>query len=101
MLRNGWQMDTVSRTAGIAESNAPAATGDRIGGWLLVTAVQASDLLTALLGAFLLIASGLAVLRTVLVLVATWVHVRRTRRRPQWPVDEPVTGSVPAYNEKK
>jgi cellulose synthase/poly-beta-1,6-N-acetylglucosamine synthase-like glycosyltransferase/peptidoglycan/xylan/chitin deacetylase (PgdA/CDA1 family) len=101
MLRHGWQLDTVSRTAGIAESNAPAATGDRIGGWLLVTAVQASDLLTALLGAFLLIASGLAVLRTVLVLVATWVHVRRTRRRPQWPVNEPVTVIVPAYNEKK
>jgi cellulose synthase/poly-beta-1,6-N-acetylglucosamine synthase-like glycosyltransferase/peptidoglycan/xylan/chitin deacetylase (PgdA/CDA1 family) len=101
MLGNGWQLDTVSRTVGIAESNAPASMGARIGGWLLVAAVQASDLLTALLGAFLLIASGLAVLRTILVLVATWIHVRRSRKRPRWPVDKPVTVIVPAYNEKE
>jgi len=101
MLGAGWQLDTVSRATGVTDATAPATVAARTGGWLLVTAVQASDVLTELLGAFLLIASALAVLRTILVLVATWIHVRRTRNRPQWPVDGPVTVIVPAYNEKE
>ncbi|QUQ65837.1 bifunctional polysaccharide deacetylase/glycosyltransferase family 2 protein [Kutzneria sp. CA-103260] len=101
MLGAGWQLDTVSRTSGITGVNAPAPAEAKVGGWLLVAAVQTSDVLTSLLGIFLLAASLLAVLRTILVLVATWVHVRRTRRRPRWRPGEPVTVIVPAYNEKE
>ncbi|GAA3432395.1 bifunctional polysaccharide deacetylase/glycosyltransferase family 2 protein [Kutzneria kofuensis] len=100
MQAAGWQLDTVSHTVGISGTNAAAEPQTRFGGWLLVAAVQLSDWLAATLRFVLLAASALAVLRTILVLVATAAHVRRARGRPLWAPDEPVTVIVPAYNEK-
>ncbi|MFC0433764.1 bifunctional polysaccharide deacetylase/glycosyltransferase family 2 protein [Kutzneria buriramensis] len=101
MRAAGWQLDTVSHAVGIGDTTATAEPQTAFGGWLLVAAVQLSDWLTTVLRGFLLVASALAVLRTVLVLIATAVHVRRTRDRPQWVPAEPVTVIVPAYNEKE
>jgi len=100
MRAAGWQLDTVSHAVGIRDTNAAADPQTRFGGWLLVAAVQLSDWLTAALRLVLLVASALAVLRTIFVLVVTWIHVRRTRDRPLWTPEEPVTVIVPAYNEK-
>ena len=97
----GWRVDSVGGALGVSGTTNSANTMDRATGLLLIGAVQASSWLTGTLRALLVVAAALAILRTLVVLVITPVHVRRARRwQPLWQVDEPVTVIVPAYNEE-
>ncbi|MFD9889040.1 bifunctional polysaccharide deacetylase/glycosyltransferase family 2 protein [Amycolatopsis sp. NPDC059027] len=96
----GWRFDTVTGATGISGATGEADTVTRVGGWALVAAVGAGGVLAAVLRWLLIAAGVLAVLRTILVLVTTAVHVRRGGARRLPPVREPVTVIVPAYNEE-
>lgn len=99
LQERGWRIGTVSSTIGAAGTATPAGLLDKVGGLLLVGAVQAADFLARALEILLIVATVLAALRTLLVLAAALVQVRRTRRSPPLPVRAPVTVIVPAYNE--
>ncbi|MEU8416247.1 bifunctional polysaccharide deacetylase/glycosyltransferase family 2 protein [Amycolatopsis japonica] len=97
----GWRFDTVSGAAGLTGTTAGVDGLTRFGGWLLIAAVQTGEALSTALGWLLVAASVLALLRTVLVLLTTAIHVRRGRAAPSRPpLREPVTVIVPAYNEE-
>jgi cellulose synthase/poly-beta-1,6-N-acetylglucosamine synthase-like glycosyltransferase len=72
-------------------------------GRALVWTIRAADAVLWLLGAMLIAAGGLIVVRTLVLFVFAWGHARR-RRAPTWtwgsPVTDPVTIVVPAYNEE-
>jgi len=100
LYRAGWRVDTVSRAIGASGSSHQASMLDRVSGAVLVGAVQAAKIAADLLHILLTVAIVLAAARTVVMLVTTFVHVRRTRRtRPEY-WDAPVTVIVPAYNEE-
>ncbi|WIX75491.1 bifunctional polysaccharide deacetylase/glycosyltransferase family 2 protein [Amycolatopsis carbonis] len=96
----GWRLGTVSDAVGLASAGAPAGLGQIAAGWLLIGAVQASNVVADLLVALLIVASVLAALRTVVMLITTTVHVRRRRRTKLRPVTAPATVIIPAYNER-
>ena len=97
----GWKTDSVGRALGVSGATNVAGPLDRATGLLLIGAVQASGWLAGALRTLLMVAAALAVLRTLVVLIITPVHVRRTRRwRPDRRIREPVTVIVPAYNEE-
>jgi len=95
----GWRLGTVGATVGLRATDTPAGSATRFGGTLLAGVLHAADLVTDALTWLLVAATVIAGLRTVLVLLATRLHVRRNRWRywPAWP--DPVTVIVPAYNE--
>nr|WP_232328267.1 bifunctional polysaccharide deacetylase/glycosyltransferase family 2 protein [Kibdelosporangium sp. MJ126-NF4] len=97
----GRQFGTVSQTVGMTGVNSPAPVVSTVGGWLLVAAVWAGDVLAGILAALLVLSAALAGLRTLLVLVTTAVHVRRSRFRGLIPTNTQVTVIIPAYNEKE
>ncbi|HKN98308.1 MAG TPA: bifunctional polysaccharide deacetylase/glycosyltransferase family 2 protein, partial [Pseudonocardiaceae bacterium] len=95
---HGWHLGTLGATVGLRNADVPATTGARIGGTVLAVALHAADLTAGALSWLLIVATVIAALRTLLVLVTAGLHVRR--RRPRWPPwREPVTVVVPAYNE--
>jgi cellulose synthase/poly-beta-1,6-N-acetylglucosamine synthase-like glycosyltransferase/peptidoglycan/xylan/chitin deacetylase (PgdA/CDA1 family) len=96
----GWQLDTVSHTMGLSSASAAAGLWQRAGGWLLIGAVQAANVVSGMLTGLLIVASLLAGLRTVVMLITTSVHVRRRTSANRLPVTAPVTVIVPAYNER-
>jgi len=100
MLARGWTLDTVSRAVGITHIGTHASVGERMGGWLLVSAVSASGFVADALAVVLIAASALAAVRMLIVLATTAIHVRRRRDRTPRPVRDPVTVIVPAYNEQ-
>jgi cellulose synthase/poly-beta-1,6-N-acetylglucosamine synthase-like glycosyltransferase/peptidoglycan/xylan/chitin deacetylase (PgdA/CDA1 family) len=100
LQERGWRIGTVSATIGATGTSTPAGLLDRIAGALLVGAVQLASFVARALEILLVVATVLAALRMLLVLIAAWVHVRRTRRVPLAPVRAPVTVIVPAYNEE-
>jgi cellulose synthase/poly-beta-1,6-N-acetylglucosamine synthase-like glycosyltransferase/peptidoglycan/xylan/chitin deacetylase (PgdA/CDA1 family) len=95
----GWRIDTVSGSLRALGTSSSAGILDRVAGALLVGAVQAANLSASVLQALLVVATVLAVLRMLLLLITAGMHVRRTRRAPLPPVRAPVTVIVPAYNE--
>jgi peptidoglycan/xylan/chitin deacetylase (PgdA/CDA1 family)/GT2 family glycosyltransferase len=100
LLAKGWRFSVVSHGIGAIGAMTSAGPIARFGGWLVVGTVQAADLLAAGLRWLMIIATVLAVLRTVVVLLCATVHVRRVRglRRPQF--RQPVSVIIPAYNEE-
>ncbi|MBP2323288.1 cellulose synthase/poly-beta-1,6-N-acetylglucosamine synthase-like glycosyltransferase/peptidoglycan/xylan/chitin deacetylase (PgdA/CDA1 family) [Kibdelosporangium banguiense] len=97
---DGRTVGTVSETVGMTEVNSSAGTVARIGGWLLVAAAWASEVLSGFMAVVLVVAAALAALRTLLVLVTTRMHVRRSKFRNLLGTSKPVTVIIPAYNEK-
>jgi cellulose synthase/poly-beta-1,6-N-acetylglucosamine synthase-like glycosyltransferase/peptidoglycan/xylan/chitin deacetylase (PgdA/CDA1 family) len=78
----------------------------RIAAGVLVWALQASDLIGALLVVALVVAGAVTVARAILVIAVASRHYRRAhvgrhapRAAPVMPVTEPVSVIVPAYNE--
>jgi peptidoglycan/xylan/chitin deacetylase (PgdA/CDA1 family)/GT2 family glycosyltransferase len=100
MQGRGWQVGTVGEALNVAGAISPAGLLDRLGGWVLIGTVQASSWLAALLRGLLFVATVLAGLRAAVVLLATALHVRRTRHRLLPWVREPASVIVPAYNEE-
>ncbi|HEY3472148.1 MAG TPA: bifunctional polysaccharide deacetylase/glycosyltransferase family 2 protein [Amycolatopsis sp.] len=100
MQAAGWKFDTVSGATGVSAAVGKADPASRAGGWLLVGAVGLAGLLAAAMRWLLIVASAIAVLRTVLILVTTAVHVRRHRNRRRVRARAGVTVIVPAYNEE-
>lgn len=99
LQEKGWRTETVSDAIGAVGTTTDAGVLGWLGGALLVGAVHLADATAGALEILLVVATGLAALRTLLVLVTTAVHVRRTRRSPRLSVRVPVTVIVPAYNE--
>ncbi|WP_027928617.1 bifunctional polysaccharide deacetylase/glycosyltransferase family 2 protein [Amycolatopsis thermoflava] len=95
----GWTFGTVSESVGLAGTQAAAPVRARVGGWLLVFAVGAAEFTAGALFVLTVVATVLALLRTVLLGVTTSLHVRR--RRPREAPDQPVTVIIPAYNERE
>jgi cellulose synthase/poly-beta-1,6-N-acetylglucosamine synthase-like glycosyltransferase/peptidoglycan/xylan/chitin deacetylase (PgdA/CDA1 family) len=95
----GWRIDTVSAATGMTGTSRPAGPLERLGGLVIVGAVHLAGIVAAALEVLLLLATGLAVARTLLVLVTARMHVRRARRSAGRTGRWPVTVIVPAYNE--
>jgi len=95
----GWRLGTVSATVGLRGADSPASTGAGVGGALLAGVLHGADVLATVLSWLLIVATVIAALRTLLVLLATGLHVRRERRPRRPGVRDPVTVIVPAYNE--
>ena len=96
----GAQLTTVSQAVGLADSQAPATTGQRVAGTALVTVVQVSEWVVWLLSVLLVLFLVLGLLRALLLVAFARRHVRRDRTtaddetwRPQ------VSVVVPAYME--
>ncbi|HET6499597.1 MAG TPA: bifunctional polysaccharide deacetylase/glycosyltransferase family 2 protein [Amycolatopsis sp.] len=97
----GWRIDSIGAALNVSGVTNPAGLIDRATGWLLIGALQASGWLAGAVRTLLIAATVLAVLRTLIVLVITPVHVWRARRwRPPRRVRERATVLVPAYNEE-
>ncbi|MGW5717848.1 bifunctional polysaccharide deacetylase/glycosyltransferase family 2 protein [Amycolatopsis sp. NPDC003865] len=96
----GWKFDTVGGATGITETVTKADPASRAGGWALVAAVGLAGFLAGAMRWLLVVASAIAVLRTVLILVTTAIHVRRHRSRRRVRARAGVTVIVPAYNEE-
>jgi peptidoglycan/xylan/chitin deacetylase (PgdA/CDA1 family)/GT2 family glycosyltransferase len=100
LAAQGWRIGTVSATTGAKGATRRAGLLEKAGGAVIVGAVGLADLTAHALELLLLVATGLAALRALLVLVTAGVHVRRARRwRATTSRPEPVTVLVPAYNE--
>jgi len=101
MQARGWRIDTVGGAFGVSRSMVRAGLLDRAGGALVIGATWLADRVAGGLGVLLAVATVLAGMRTLLVLLATNAHVRRSRRRTAGHrVRAPVTAVVPAYNEE-
>jgi poly-beta-1,6 N-acetyl-D-glucosamine synthase len=101
LQRSGWRVDSVGGTFRLAETMNRAGITDRIGGTLFVSTVQLSSWLADALRVLLWVATGLAALRAVFVLLIVPWHVWRARRwEPPWPISQRVGVIVPAYNEE-
>jgi cellulose synthase/poly-beta-1,6-N-acetylglucosamine synthase-like glycosyltransferase/peptidoglycan/xylan/chitin deacetylase (PgdA/CDA1 family) len=96
----GWRFETVSQAIGAVGATSSASVLTRLGGGLVVGAVQLADLLANVLQWLMITATVLAAVRTAVVLAATGLHVRRTRRIRRPRLLSPVTVIVPAYNEE-
>ena len=95
----GFTFGTVSEAVGLAGTRTAAPVRAQLGGGLLVFAVRAGKFVAGALFVLTMVATVLALLRTVLLGVTVALHVRR--RRPRAGSDEPVTVIIPAYNERE
>ncbi|HEX6586053.1 MAG TPA: bifunctional polysaccharide deacetylase/glycosyltransferase family 2 protein [Solirubrobacterales bacterium] len=86
--------------AGRGQGEPAASTSQRVRGKMLIAALTAANLLTAVLTALLIPIAILAVLRAIIVVSLARMHAARFRRQPR-PKDftPPVSIVVPAYNE--
>ncbi|MFF5988265.1 bifunctional polysaccharide deacetylase/glycosyltransferase family 2 protein [Prauserella flavalba] len=101
LAERGWRVDSVGGAFGVSGATNPAGVLERVTGLLLGWSVQAAGWLAGALRMLLVVAGALAILRTLVVLIVTPIHVRRVRRRRlSGPTGEPVTVIVPAYNEE-
>jgi cellulose synthase/poly-beta-1,6-N-acetylglucosamine synthase-like glycosyltransferase/peptidoglycan/xylan/chitin deacetylase (PgdA/CDA1 family) len=82
-----------------AEAEPVAPLGQRLRGVVFLNAVRLAFWLSALLTAITLVIGVLVVLRVVTLLPLAWLHVHRTRPRPQSGHQPSVAVIVPAYNE--
>jgi cellulose synthase/poly-beta-1,6-N-acetylglucosamine synthase-like glycosyltransferase/peptidoglycan/xylan/chitin deacetylase (PgdA/CDA1 family) len=100
----GYEFDTVSEALGAPSAHTPVTGLDRWKGRAFVGAVAFSENVTDVLIAGLSVIGGLVILRFGLMLVLSFAHARKVRRRGfRWgePVTEPVTVLVPAFNERE
>ncbi|MGP4019254.1 glycosyltransferase [Saccharopolyspora sp. 5N708] len=101
LQRRGWRVDSVGGTFHVSATMNEARIIDRVGGTLFVSAVQLSAWLSDALRVLLWVATALATLRLVFVLLVAPLHVRRARRwEPPWQISQRVGVIVPAYNEE-
>ncbi|WP_190815823.1 bifunctional polysaccharide deacetylase/glycosyltransferase family 2 protein [Saccharopolyspora pogona] len=101
LQRTGWQVDSVGGTFQLSGTVNQAQIVDRIAGTMLVATIQLSRWLADSLRALLWVATGLAALRAVVMLLIVPIHVRRSRRwEPPWQISQRVGVIVPAYNEE-
>ncbi|MET8557274.1 glycosyltransferase [Streptomyces sp. NPDC004959] len=100
----GYTFANLTEALGAPGALAPVSGLDLWKGRAWVWLVTASDSVTGVLVAGLAVTGGLVIARFGLMLLLSFAHARRTRRRGfAWgvPVTEPVTVLVPAYNEAK
>lgn len=98
---DGYDITTVGDAVGLDETMQPASLLERLGGSTLVAGVQLSDLVVTLLTWALLLSGIIILIRAVLVIWAAARHAASRRRSlvDMFPVTEPVSVIVPAYNE--
>jgi cellulose synthase/poly-beta-1,6-N-acetylglucosamine synthase-like glycosyltransferase/peptidoglycan/xylan/chitin deacetylase (PgdA/CDA1 family) len=101
----GYEFDTVSEALGAPSAHTPVTGLDRWKGKAFVGAVAFSDNVTDVLIVGLSVIGVLVIVRFGLMLVLSFAHARKVRRRGfRWgerPVTEPVTVLVPAFNERE
>jgi cellulose synthase/poly-beta-1,6-N-acetylglucosamine synthase-like glycosyltransferase/peptidoglycan/xylan/chitin deacetylase (PgdA/CDA1 family) len=100
----GYEFDTLTQALGTADAHTEVTGVDLWKGKAWVFLVQASDNITGVLVVGLAVIGSLVIARFALMLLLSFVHARRVRRKDfRWgpPVTEPVSVLVPAYNEAK
>jgi cellulose synthase/poly-beta-1,6-N-acetylglucosamine synthase-like glycosyltransferase/peptidoglycan/xylan/chitin deacetylase (PgdA/CDA1 family) len=98
LLARGYHFETVSHAIGVPSPWSPATAGQRLRGDVLTVAVFASRWLVTVLEVLFAVTGGLAVLRTIVLLVFARRHARAPTPAPG-PLP-PITVVVPAYNER-
>ncbi|MER7172721.1 bifunctional polysaccharide deacetylase/glycosyltransferase family 2 protein [Streptomyces mesophilus] len=104
LQRKGYDFTHLTGALGVQSAHTPVTGLDLWKGKAFVYAVQTSEHVTTVLVAGLAVIGALVIGRFGLMLVLSFVHARRTRRRGfRWgpEVHEPVSVLVPAYNEAK
>ncbi|MER5973877.1 bifunctional polysaccharide deacetylase/glycosyltransferase family 2 protein [Streptomyces sp. NPDC002055] len=100
----GYTFPTLTRALKAPSAHTPVTGAELWKGKAFVLAVELSEDTTDTLAVLLAVVGVLVFLRFGLMLVLSWAHARKVRRRRfRWgpPVTEPVTVLVPAYNEAK
>lgn len=100
LLSHGYQFETVSHSIGIASPWSQATTWDRVRGSVILDATLLSRWLVQALRILFWISGGLALLRTVILVIFARRHVRRNASAAPSNEMPPVTVVVPAYNEQ-
>ncbi|MFF7362470.1 glycosyltransferase [Streptomyces sp. NPDC008125] len=105
MQESGYEFTNLTTALGAPSALTPVSGSALWKGKIFVTAVGFSEDVTGVLVAGLSVVGVLVISRFGLMLLLSFVHARRVRRRTfRWgdqPVTEPVTVLVPAYNERK
>jgi cellulose synthase/poly-beta-1,6-N-acetylglucosamine synthase-like glycosyltransferase/peptidoglycan/xylan/chitin deacetylase (PgdA/CDA1 family) len=100
----GYKFDNVTDALGAPSAHTPVTGVDLWKGKAFVGAVTLSDNATNVLIVGLSLVGGLVIFRFGLMLILSFAHARKVRRRNfSWgaPITEPVTVLVPAYNERE
>lgn len=100
----GYRFTNLSEALGTPSAHTPVTGLDRWKGQAWIVLVQAADSVTVVLAAGLAVIGFLVITRFGLMLLLSFLHARRVRRRDfSWgpPVTGPVSVLVPAYNEAK
>ncbi|GAA0522491.1 glycosyltransferase [Saccharopolyspora thermophila] len=101
LQRTGWRVDSVGGVFRLPATMNQARIVDRVGGALFIAAVQVSGWLAGALRVLLVVATALAALRLLLVLIVAPLHARRARRwTAPWQISQRIGVIVPAYNEE-
>ncbi|MGW0930132.1 glycosyltransferase [Streptomyces sp. NPDC002644] len=105
LKERGYALQNLTEALDWPSAHTPVSGAELWKGKAWVWLVQASQSVTTVLVAGLVVVGVLVIARFALMLALSAFHVRRTRRRKgRWgerPVTEPVTVLVPAYNEAK
>ncbi|MCX4664159.1 glycosyltransferase [Streptomyces uncialis] len=100
----GYRFTNLSEALGTPSAHTPVTGLDRWKGQAWIVLVQAADTITVVLAAGLAVIGFLVITRFGLMLLLSFLHARKVRRRGfSWgpPVTGPVSVLVPAYNEAK
>ncbi|WP_461029052.1 glycosyltransferase, partial [Streptomyces sparsus] len=100
----GYRFTNLTEALDAPSAHTPVSGFDLWKGKAFVGAVGVSERAMGVLTVLLAVVGSLVFARFGLMLVLSWVHARRVRRRDfRWgePITEPVTVLVPAYNEAK
>ncbi|MFJ4772967.1 glycosyltransferase [Streptomyces uncialis] len=100
----GYRFTNLSEALGTPSAHTPVTGLDRWKGQAWIVLVQAADSITVVLAAGLAVIGFLVITRFGLMLLLSFLHARKVRRRGfSWgpPVTGPVSVLVPAYNEAK
>lgn len=97
----GYTVTTIADAVGLHETMKPASPADRLAGTAVIAGIQVSDFIVNLVTWALLLTGIIVLLRAVLVIIAAARHARDARDHVMdaFPVTDPVTVIVPAYNE--
>lgn len=104
MQDRGYEFANLTEALGAPSAHTPVSGVELLKGKAFVGAVAVSEGTTAVLVAGLAVIGVLVIGRFGLMLVLSFAHARKVRRRDfSWgePVTEPVTVLVPAYNERE
>ncbi|MFD4834978.1 glycosyltransferase [Streptomyces uncialis] len=104
LAAKGYRFTNLSEALGTPSAHTPVTGLDRWKGQAWIVLVQAADTITVVLAAGLAVIGFLVITRFGLMLLLSFLHARKVRRRGfSWgpPVTGPVSVLVPAYNEAK